>query len=87
MGEVTTPPIHGTKFIAWWDYANDETDSEAEAASHVFRGSSCFDDGGEGLCLVGRVHCESLEVLGKAGFAHFAFLAFDDEAGDFVVFG
>ena len=52
------------------------TEGEAEAARHVFGGSSCFDDGGEGLCLVGRVHCESLEVC-KVGFAHFAFLAFD----------
>ena len=65
----------------------DETDREAEAARHVFRGSACFDDGGEGLRLVGRVHREALEVLGKTGFAHLAFLAFDDEAGDLMAFG
>jgi len=62
----------------------DKTDSEAEAARDVFCGSPCLDDGSEGLRLVGGVHSKTLEVLGKAGFAHFAFLAFDDEAGDFV---
>jgi len=65
----------------------DEPDSEAEAARHIFGGSPCLDDGSEGLCLVGGVHREALEVLGKTGFAHFAFLAFDDEAGDLVVLG
>ena len=65
----------------------DETDGEAEAARHVFGGSPCLDDGGEGLRLVSRIHRETLEVLGKAGFAHLAFLAFDDEAGNFMAFG
>ncbi len=65
----------------------DEPDGKAEAAGHVFSGSSRLDDRSESLRLVGRIHRETLEVLGKAGLAHFALLAFDDEASDLVVVG
>src|SRR3546814_1280726 len=60
----------------------DETDCEAEAARHFFDRGTRVDDRCEGLRLIGRVHRETLEVLGEAGFAHFAFLAFNDKARD-----
>jgi hypothetical protein len=65
----------------------DETDSETEAARHVFGRSPRIDDRSEGLRLVGGVHRQTLEVLGKAGLTHIAFLAFDDEASDLMAFG
>ena len=63
----------------------DKADGQAKPPCNVLGAGARFDDRREGLCFVCGVHGEPLKVLGEAGFAHFALVAFDHQACDFLI--
>jgi len=67
--------------------AFDEADRQPEPACNDFARRTSLDQRRKGLGLIGRIHREAVEVLGKTGFNGMFGAVFEDQAGHFMVLG